>query len=251
MRKQRVNHIWHDDWIREHLFSFPSYREAAVAYNRQFNVIISMEALKNHCKYTLKIDKPRGSNYRHISEEQSEWFKSVYSKIGAIETWKLWNEKYNDDATYTCIKNIARKLGVTVDEDVAIANKLKAVRRKGSKRALRNPGDTRLECGRLVMKAEDGSWKSAGRCVWEKAYGKIPEGYALIALDGDTSNIELSNFEIVPWHYLGKLSRNDFFSSNPEITKAGVIWCDLEALLNSEEKIDSQKKQGILQKGGK
>ena len=79
--------------------------------------------------------------------------------------------------------------------------------------------------------------------VPEDAYGKksterFPEGYALIALDGDVFNINPDNLEIVPWNYLGKLSRNNFFSSDPEITKTGIIWCDLETLLNKSKSLN-------------
>ena len=239
--KQRVNHVWHDDWILKNLLRYKNYTEATEAYNQEFGIDISMPALKNHCRYKLGIEKPK-TNYRHVTESQSAWLKGVYPKVGVAETVRLWNEKYGDNASRSCIKQIARRIcDVMVDPDIATANKLRPAHGEGSKRATREAGDTRMECGRLVMKADDGTWKSAGRCVWEKAYGKIPEGYALLALDGDTTNIDLSNLEIVPWKYLGKLNRNDFFSEDPEITRTGIVWCDLETVL-----ADSREKLALL-----
>lgn len=229
--KTRVNHDWHDAWIREKLFMFSSYAEAAEAYQQAFGVDISVPALKNHCRYKLGITKPRNENYRRITEEQADWIRRVYPRLGVKKTRELWNERYKDSLSCTCIKQIAKRCNVVVNSAVATANKLKAAHGKGSKRAIRGIGDTRIECGRLVMKADDGEWKSAGRCVWEKEHGAIPTGYALVALDGDTSNIRLENLEIVPWGYLGKLQRNGFFSRNPEITKTGIIWCDLQTVL--------------------
>ena len=231
--KKRVNHIWHDDWIKENLFRYKNYKEAAAEYRKAFSIDISMEAFKNHCIYKLRLKRIR-TNYRHISKEQTAWVKETYPVTGAKETARLWNERYGDHLSVTCMKQIAKRVGVAVDPDVATTNKLRAAHGKGSKRALRMPGETRMECGRMIMKAEDGTWKSAGRVIWENSYGKIPDGYALVALDGDTTNISLSNLEIVPWNYLGKLQRNDFFSSDPEITKTGIIWCDLEAVLGSQ-----------------
>lgn len=235
--KTRVNHDWHDAWILESLFCFSSYAEAAEAYQKKFGIDISVSALKNHCRYKLGIDKPRNENYRHVTEEQANWIRHIYPKFGVKKTRELWNERYNDSLSCTCIKQIARRVDVVVDSDVATANKLKAVHSKGSKRATRGIGDTRMECGRLVMKADDGKWKSAGRCVWEKEHGAIPAGYALVALDGNTTNIRPENLEIVPWNYLGKLQRNGFFSSNPDVTKTGIVWCDLQTVLsdNSQE----------------
>lgn len=235
--KERVTHVWHDDWIAENLKKFPSYIKAAEEYRREFNVDICSSAFKNHCRYKLGVSKTRLINYRHITKEQREWLKDIYPKVGVKEARIRWNEKYNDNVSVSCIKQIAKNAcGVTVNRDVAIANRLKAAHGEASKRAIRKPGETRIECGRLVMKSEDGEWKSAGRCVWEKHYGKIPNGYALLALDGDTTNIDPANLEIIPWSYLGKLAKNNFFSSNPDITKAGIIWCDLENVLENDKK---------------
>lgn len=233
--KPRVDHIWHDEWLKENIAGFRSYTKATEAYQEKFQVDICVAALKNHCRYVLGIRKSRGPNYRRITQEQADWLKDIYPRVGVKKARDLWNERYGDHLTATCIKQIARhKCDIVVDPEVATANKLKAAHGEGSKRALREPGDTRMECGRLVMKDTDGQWKSAGRCVWEKTYGKIPVGYALIALNGDTTDIRPENLEIVPWSYLGMLQRNDFFSSDPEITKAGVIWCDLKTLLDAD-----------------
>lgn len=230
--KARVNHEWRDDWLIKNIHGFSSYAEAATAYRQEFGIDISVPAIKNHCRYKLGIRKIRTNNYRHITEEQAKWFSDIYPKAGVSKTRKLWNERYGDNASLSCIKQIASRIcHITVDPDVATSNKLQYAHGKGSKRALKNPGDTRIECGRLIMKADDGNWKGAGRCIWEKAHGKIPEGYAVVSLDGDTSNIDLENLEIVPWNYLGKLSRNHLFSSNPDITKAGILLCDLETCL--------------------
>ena len=234
--KARVNHVWHDDWIMDNLMGFQSYTKAAEAYREQFGVDICMAALKNHCRYKLGIEKPRFSNYRHVTQEQADWLRDIYPEYGVKESRRLWNERYHDDLSATCIKQIAKRFDISVNPETSVHNKLRAVHGAGSKRALRKTGDTRMECGRLVMKDEDGEWKSAGRCVWERHRGKIPDGYALVALDGDTANIDLNNLEIVPWRYLGKLSRNDFFSSDPEITRTGIIWCDLEEVLAEERR---------------
>lgn len=235
--KERINHIWNDNWINKNLFQFPSYLKATEAYRQQFGVDVSLSAFKNHCRFKLGIEKPRSANYRRVTEEQVEWLKDVYPKVGTKRAMELWNEKFNDNLSVSCIKQIARRVcDITVDPDIATKNKLCAAHSATSKRALRNPGDTRMECGRLVMKAEDGTWQSAGRCVWEKRYGKIPNSYALIALDGDTTNIDLKNLEVIPWRFLGKLMKNDFFSSDPEITRTGIIWCDLEAVLEKQRK---------------
>ena len=234
--KTRVNHEWHDEWLIKNIHGFQSYTEAAIAYKQEFGIDISVPAIKNHCRYKLGLRKTRTDNYRHISEEQAIWLADIYPKVGVLKATKLWNERYHDNASASCIKQIASKVHATVDPNVAVLNKLQRAHGKGSKRAVKSPGETRIECGRLIMKGDDGIWKSAGRCVWEKDHGKIPDGYAVVALDGDTFNIDPANFEIVPWNYLGKLSRNNLFSSNPDITRAGILLCDLETCLEATEK---------------
>lgn len=74
-----------------------------------------------------------------------------------------------------------------------------------------------------VLKAEDGKWKSVRRAVWEQHYGKIPNGYVVIFLDGDSTNIKIGNLEIVPRGVATILYRKGLIYKDPELTRTGIL----------------------------
>lgn len=74
-----------------------------------------------------------------------------------------------------------------------------------------------------VLKAEDGKWKSAHRAIWEQHYGKIPDGYVVIFLDGDTTNIEIENLEIVSRGVATILYKKKLIYKEPELTRTGIL----------------------------
>lgn len=226
---------WQDDWLNDHWSGARSYKELAELYNETFHINVSKSAIKNHCHYILGIQKPRKAQRRY-TEEQLQFLKENYTKMGNRELLKLFNEKFNDTRTLSAIKNFGIIHGLKVDKEVRQNNRRKHLDRPGSKRATRKSGDIRIECGRPIMKDDDGNWKTAARVIWEKEHGTVPEGYVVTVLDGDCFNISPDNLACVPVSYMGLLQRHEFRSTNPEITKTGIIWCELLEALKEKEK---------------
>ncbi len=50
----------------------------------------------------------------------------------------------------------------------------------------------------LMLKIEDGTWKNAAIRNYELANGTIPKGYCLKHIDGNYTNVNLSNLQLVP-----------------------------------------------------
>lgn len=226
---------WNDEWLIENIDNYPSYTALQKEYNDQFGTNACLAAFKNHCRLKLGLQKKR-QNYRLFTEEQIHFLKEHYPKLGSRKTVELFNEKFNENRTISSMKNFGRKYGITVHDEVATANKTEAAHAPGSKRAKRSVGDTRMECGRLVMKTENG-WMGASRAVYEAEHGSIPKGYAVKALDGDCNNIDKDNLVAVPWSYLGLLQKYGLQSTEPEITKVGIAWCRLYELVKDEVKL--------------
>ena len=217
---------WNDQWIADNYLRYPSYKELRNAYNEEFDTNVSVAGIKNHSRYKLGIKKPR-ETHRHYTAEQIEFLKENYPKYGCRKTLAMFNTKFNETRTYSSMKNFGANYGFLVDKSVATTNKLRSVRAKGSKRALRETGDIRKESGRLVMKMSDGTWEQVGRAIWKQNYGEIPKGYSVIHLDGNVENYDISNLAAVPIKYVGLLQKYDMRSENAEITKTGVLWCQL------------------------
>ena len=85
------------------------------------------------------------------------------------------------------------------------------------------------------MKDEQGNWKCAARVIWEKEHGSVPEGYVVTVLDGDAFNISQDNLACIPLKYLGLLSKHDLRSDISEITKTGIMICDLMELMREKK----------------
>lgn len=233
MKGKRVQ--WHDDWLREHAYDSHSYQALVNEYNKTFGTNVSKPGIKNHCRYALGIEKPRKA-CRHFTEEQLRFLSDHYEHMGNRELLELFNSTFNEHRTMHSIKNFGHRNGVQVDKDVKQANRRKWLDQDGSKRKTRNTGDIRIEVGRPVMKDENGDWKSAAKVVWEKEHGPVPEGYVVTALDGDCFNISPDNLACVPVSYMGLLQRHELRSTDPEITKTAIIWCELVESLKKKEK---------------
>ena len=207
------------------MLCYDSYKDMAAAYSKQFGRNISTSAIKARAR-RLKIKKPR-VNCRHFTPEQIEWLKIHYPKLGCGECVRQINKRFDETRTFHRMKNFGQQYGITVKTDVAIKNRIRAAHSIGSKRAIKEVGTKRIECGRIVIKGDDGQWHLANRYIYEKHNGEIPKGYAVIYLDGDVSNNSPDNLAAVKWKYLGLMQKYGLRSENKVITETSVKWCEL------------------------
>ena len=222
--------FWHDEWIVGHLFDYPSYREMAEAYNKMFGTDIAATTLGGHVKHDLGINKPRSTG-EYLTEEQKRFIEEHYPNHPVKETTRMFNEKFGTNKKKYTMLNYAKRHGLTVREEIVTKSKIDASHAEGTKHPYREVGDLRYDGHIWLMKTEEG-WKCAARHVWEKKHGKIPDGYAVIHLDGDNANHDIENLLAVPMKYLGVLQGNGLRSADAAITTAGVLWCRLKELLD-------------------
>lgn len=228
MRKTKI--VWNDNWLINNVMTKLSYKELTDLYNKTFNTSWSSAAVKHHCANDLGIKKPRINCKRH-TPEQIDFLKENYSNHGTRELMEMFNAKFDDQITMSGIKNFGQLYNLRVDESVRNKNRRRHLDKPGSARATKNVGAIRTECGRLVMKDSNGKWKSAAKVIWEKENGPTPEGYVVTVLDGNTSNVDVSNLACVPIRYMGWMSKYNLRNDNPEVTKTGIKWCDLKDAL--------------------
>lgn len=182
------------------------------------------------------------------SKEEKEFLKKHNHLTPTKELVKLFNERFETNITKEQIKNFRgnNKLnsGLTgyfpkgniphnkgkkqtdymtqESIDKTIPTRFK----KGNIPANHKPVGTEAitKNGYIKIKiGEPNKWQLKHRYIYEKAYGKIPKGYNLIFLDGNKTNIVLSNLKLVSKAEDLMMNRNKLFTKDKDMTIAGTL----------------------------
>ena len=73
------------------------------------------------------------------------------------------------------------------------------------------------------------------RKVWEDNFGPIPKGHSVCFLDGDKTNYDISNLILLSQEELIRMNHNDYFSSDPKLTKLGAGITKLTRKIRQQE----------------
>lgn len=73
-----------------------------------------------------------------------------------------------------------------------------------------------------VKVAEPRTWRLKHRVVWEREYGPIPKGYAVIFADGDPLNCEAENLMLITRKELLIANRHGLIKQDADITRSGI-----------------------------
>lgn len=74
-----------------------------------------------------------------------------------------------------------------------------------------------------IKVAEPNKWEIKARHIYEKKYGKIPNGYKIICLDGDKQNLELSNLKMISNAEELIMNKNHLRHNKKELTETGYL----------------------------
>lgn len=232
---KRKYHNYHNDWIMEHKDDFFTWAEMCKAYNEIFGTDIERVRFKNHCVAGLGL---RLNNYFY-TEEQKEWLKEHYPRLGARKTTEEFNEKFKRNSSEQTIKEMCYSLGLKLNEDTF------GKYRKETTHAMveYTKNERTSEIGTIglpnreydFIKTENG-WESIGRYLYKKHVGEIPDGHQVIFLDGDKENLDISNLAVVPCSYQAFMNKHGLRSENVDITRTSVKLCELHELLRKERR---------------
>lgn len=75
----------------------------------------------------------------------------------------------------------------------------------------------------MIKVAEPNKWINKNRFVWEQHHGPLPCGHMVITLDGDKTNSDISNLDIVTKGELITLVNKELRFDNTELTKTGIL----------------------------
>lgn len=173
-----------------------------------------------------------------LNEEELNYLKQIYKGRYVKDVTAMINEKFNANHNCREIENYKRTRGLRSGIDCRFKkgnipyNAGTKGLRKANKGSFkkgnipqnhRNVGEERFVRGYWEIKVtEPNVWMSKGRYIWEQNYEKIPEGYIVTFLDGNTSNFDLNNLALISKNENRIMNTKKLRKSDAELTKVGV-----------------------------
>lgn len=182
---------------------------------------------------------------RRYVDEEIEFLKKYGPICQHSELEKRYEETFRKFKSGVGLRCKCKKLGIEFDHDEwKKLNPDKTVWNKGmpteeylstfkfDHRTV-HVGDERIAKNGAILVAIENKhcafpvYITKSRYIYEQKYGKIPEGYVVMHLDGDLRNDDLDNLVSVPKAYQSYFLRNHWHSDNKEFTKACLKYCEL------------------------
>lgn len=88
-----------------------------------------------------------------------------------------------------------------------------------------------------VKVAHPSVWKRKHILLWEKAYGKVPEGHWLIFLDNNPKNVCLQNLALVSGQEYANLNFSGLRTCNKDLTKTAITAVKLKIAIKERKRI--------------
>lgn len=79
-------------------------------------------------------------------------------------------------------------------------------------------------------------WMSRSNLVWKKTYGDVPRGMNILHLDGDRTNDDITNLEIVDKKLIPIMVKLNLISSNSEVTRTNISIAKLVSKTSEKKK---------------
>ena len=77
-------------------------------------------------------------------------------------------------------------------------------------------------------------WIPLQEKVWTDAHGSVPAGHMIFFLDGNTAHFALENLYPITRAASVRMAQNKWWTSDPRITKTGIMYCNLMIALRSK-----------------
>lgn len=203
--------------------------DLVIKFNKKFNTNITEQQLENFKqRYKLK----SGINYQ-FTEEQQLFINYNIDKMFTGELAKEFNKKFNTNITQKQIRNYKSR------------NKLhsRLVYREGKPitAPLLPVGFEYKSNGSVFIKITNKrnvkkQWQTKARYVYEKEYGKIPKGYEIIHLDGDKSNDNLCNLQMVKKGVVQAINLQQLRTNNKQANETAIKLVELQMEKNKKKK---------------
>ena len=175
------------------------------------------------------------------SEEEKEYLKKIVTNNGYKTITSLMNEKFEYQFSEGQIRGAIRRYKLNTGltghfkkGSIPWNKGKKGINYEGSKATQfkkghipfnKKPiGSERVDTEgyTLIKVAEPDVYELKHRVIWEKHYGEIPKGSAVIFKDRNKQNLDIDNLILVDRKELLVLNNYGLITDNKELTQAGV-----------------------------
>lgn len=152
-----------------------------------------------------------------MTNEQIEYLKTIVQGRNVTEITKMINSKFNTTLKKSHISYIKNKYNIRSGPIGTFEKGHAPLRYKPI-------GHERIKNGHIYVKvAEPSEYISKQRYIYEKEYGKIPDGYIVIFKDRNRRNFDLDNLMLVSKSEFLIMNDNHLYKENVELTETGVL----------------------------
>lgn len=173
---------------------------------------------------------------RRYTPEQDEWLRENYPALGATEAYVQFGETFGVMKGFEGFKSHVKDLGLRVSAQ----RQYEANQNNGDRTnvplgtiAVRNH---KQKSGKVVqanwIKVGDGTsgWMPLSHYIM----GKPDKSHVVIHLDGDRLNDDPDNLLTIDRSINALMMNQKFWSSDPNITRTGIKWCELYETIKGE-----------------
>lgn len=213
--------IYEDQWILDHYDPNVGWGSLLDAYNQEHRTDISYSSFVNHIFRKLHIQQ----NVFKYSKEHDAFLRKCYPVYGNQKTTEMFNEHFGTNRSFRaisrrCISNLHLKVN---EKRLTEARKESGL--KGYKYQPIGAISSKTY-GTPAVKTEEG-WKRLDRMT----IGDVKDDEIIVHLDMNKENNDPENLMVIKKSITVRMAKNHFWSEHPEITKTGILWCQLDEAL--------------------
>lgn len=216
-----------DNWILKHKNEYKTWASMCREYNKTFGTEYTRSQFKWHCNMVLGL---RLESYFY-TEEHDEWLRQNYSSYLMCELVDRFNEHFRTEKNRNDVKEHCRYIGLRLSDEEKMRRYLIGQEYATSKKRMPIGSIGRPSNGYMLIKTKDG-WEYLSKYLLRHKGIQVADGEQTVFLDGDRTNYDIDNLDVMPIRYAPVMMQNNFFSENPIITKCGIQWCRLHDLVN-------------------
>lgn len=174
------------EFVKKHAAPDLSARELAEIFNRQFGTTFKKNAMQEIRRRFVPGFKPDWKKMMRKTHKDI-WTEARYEKDFTVQQRKFIRRFTRSDISAAVLaQKFNQQFGTSLS--AGQMNKIRGRLTPGFVRVIKNPGK-----GYARVKNEDGQFVQKHAYIWEKHYGPLPPGFAIVFIDGDKTNFNINN----------------------------------------------------------
>jgi hypothetical protein len=217
----RKHHRWTDEqktFLIETVGDYESSQAAAKAFNEKFGTSLSNEAIKTFVWKRLGL-KFTSAKYRHYTDAEKTFIAENAETMTMAE---LSDELFRLFGRKTSLYSVANYVEKTLGIKHGYLNKACI-----GAEVVKSDGYTYIK---IADEPRGGgkNWVSKQRVVYERIHNvTLQSEYHVVFLNGNKQDFRKENLYALPKRFIPIMSKNKWWSDNPELTLAAIKWCEL------------------------